>query len=284
MPRTPETHAPHAARTTGRRHAFRASRHGGVTVTEDGGFIVGPRPDTPAHSADPDITGIGRLPPLRAPEDPALGTRLPLGVPVSRAPFSGLTRRYCVYTPEQLQARLEYWQACLRLQDWDIEVRLVRGATIGQGTSGELHTFRLKKRALIKILREDDYEAALEGAVFDQPHDMEYTLVHELVHLALDACTVQFDPGTIQETAEEHAVHALASALVALDRCKSTYREPFTPPNSADGFKWLQVYTIGTHDRVEYRLHADMFKCLSCGLMAVRREDLEHAECDKDQE
>lgn len=124
----------------------------------------------------------------------------------------------CIYTIEQLRERLAHWQRVLRLQDWHIEVMLVPMASMGGDFAGEVTTFPMKKRAFIKVLTAADYEASMERGRQTMPHDMEYTLIHELMHVVIYLCSVKYDPGSREEMLEEQAVHALAMGYLQLSR------------------------------------------------------------------
>ncbi len=113
-----------------------------------------------------------------------------------------------VLTEKQLHQCLAKWQKILRLQDWDIRLHLARHSEMHNGqASGEISVFDLKKIATIHILHMEDFN--LIGAAETQ--DMEYTLVHELMHIYLH-------PMKCRQVDEEQAVHRLATALVALSR------------------------------------------------------------------
>lgn len=124
----------------------------------------------------------------------------------------------CIYTLEQLQARLAYWQRVLRLQDWDVTVDIVPLAQMGGHHYGEITMYALLKRAVIRILSAVDYEAAAGAAAFARPLDMEYTLIHELMHLSIFLCSKKYDVNSNEELFEEQAVHALALAFLSLSR------------------------------------------------------------------
>jgi hypothetical protein len=118
-------------------------------------------------------------------------------------------------TAEQLRERCLYWQQVLRLQDWRIDVRVVRMKEMegddGEERGGCILRWSQDRQATLKILDSIDYppDCHLE-------EDQERTLVHELLHLY----TQPFDlPDTgPKQLAEEQMINALAGALVQLER------------------------------------------------------------------
>lgn len=94
------------------------------------------------------------------------------------------------------------WQERLRLQDWRIEVKVVGHDDVSEHSLGCVMTVNDRKKALIKILRDEDC------AECDKGH-AERTLVHELIHL-------HFEPFWTDEkkTELELAINMLAGAFV----------------------------------------------------------------------
>jgi hypothetical protein len=77
-------------------------------------------------------------------------------------------------------------------------------------TLGNIHWDADVKRASIKILSPEDYKLAFPDAL----KDMEFTVVHELVHLQLSS----LPRNDASRSAEEKAVNTLTEALLNLDR------------------------------------------------------------------
>lgn len=113
------------------------------------------------------------------------------------------------YTQAELETLLKYWQEILRLQDWDIKVRLARHYEMSSTDQGDCSFLESKKTAVIQVLDSADY-----NPTHAWPQDQEQTLVHELIHLHL--CYTATD-GRLR-IAEEQAVHVLSHALVGLKR------------------------------------------------------------------
>lgn len=116
-------------------------------------------------------------------------------------------------TLDQLRERLAYWQRVLRLQDWDIEVRVVPQHHIDPDSpkaTGRNKFHPVYRTSLILVADPatcvSDHEAA-----FARSYDPEQTLLHELVHLLM--------PHVKESTDEaEYSVEAIANALLRLER------------------------------------------------------------------
>ncbi|MDD9147833.1 hypothetical protein OYT88_04620 [Sporolactobacillus sp. CQH2019] len=117
-----------------------------------------------------------------------------------------------ILTDKQLQERLKYWQERLRLRDWDIEAEIVPLSAMDDQTHGGENTYLLQSKASrISILNHGDYQNM--NCII--PHDMEETLVHELLHL-------HFAPFDSEKNYMpiEQAIESLAKAFVETDRQK----------------------------------------------------------------
>ncbi|MGE0451785.1 MAG: hypothetical protein AB7Q29_19585 [Vicinamibacterales bacterium] len=123
------------------------------------------------------------------------------------------------YTVEQAQARCRYWQQVLRLQDWNVTVRLGRFHEMKSATAvAQVWTSCTLRDAVITLLDPDDFRPDHDAAM----RDMDDSLVHELLHLHMKDLGVMKadgdDPPTPPEIAEERAIAALAAAFVRLNR------------------------------------------------------------------
>lgn len=118
-----------------------------------------------------------------------------------------------IYDLPQLQARMMYWRELLRLHAWDIEVRFVEEG------SPELERYKENRitaqneydwqafESLISFLPEEHYAAYGE-------YDMEFVLVHEMLHLIIEVSNNKGTPGC------EQAINQLTRALLLLDETK----------------------------------------------------------------
>lgn len=110
---------------------------------------------------------------------------------------------------EQLAVRCRYWQGLLGLAHWSIDVRIVRGADIGDNM-GQTDYSTVSEAAVVRLKDSVDYHGFF-------PCDHEETLVHELLHLVLDKTATDGD-------AYEQVLDRVARVLVSLDRQKDRGR------------------------------------------------------------
>jgi hypothetical protein len=106
--------------------------------------------------------------------------------------------------------RLWVWQKRLNLQDWKIAIVMSRTGDLKPKTLGNIHWDADKKSAVIRVLDPTDYRLPLH----DMLQDMEFTVVHELIHLELSS----LPRSEASRRDEEHAVNQIADALLKLDR------------------------------------------------------------------
>ena len=106
--------------------------------------------------------------------------------------------------------RLAVWRKYLKLEDWRISVVMTRRSDLKPKTRGHIRWDKGKKSAVICVLDASDYQLPLPE-MFD---DMEFTIVHELVHLEL----ASLPRSEASRSSEEHAVNRLTEALLMLDR------------------------------------------------------------------
>lgn len=113
-------------------------------------------------------------------------------------------------TLEELQIFCQEWQAILRLQDWDIDIRFVDREEIEDGRRGaDIEWFAEKQCAKIRVL--DPTQQRKDPFV---PYNPELSVIHELLHLHLAPFAP--DQGTPLQAAEEVAVHRISEALLKL--------------------------------------------------------------------
>ena len=113
-------------------------------------------------------------------------------------------------TQTDLEKLLAKWQRILRLQDWNIQVRFVRGYEIDD-KQAQMHHNSNHKIGVVKLRAPQDWPPG------DWLEDSESDLVHELLHLHMSP----FDE-TKSDTQEavclEQAINSIAEALVKLER------------------------------------------------------------------
>jgi hypothetical protein len=109
-----------------------------------------------------------------------------------------------------LNERLALWQQRLNLQDWKISIIMSHPSDLKPKTLGNIHWDSDKKAAVIRVLDASDYRMPYK----DMVDDMEFTVVHELIHLELSS----LPRSEASRRDEEHAVNQIADALLKLDR------------------------------------------------------------------
>lgn len=108
------------------------------------------------------------------------------------------------------------WQQRLNLQEWTITVVIARASELKPKTLGNIHWDLPKKTAVIRVLDPADYHLPYQ----DMLQDMEFTVVHELIHLELAPVLSDLQRSEANRREEEHSVNHVADALLKLDRSK----------------------------------------------------------------
>jgi len=110
--------------------------------------------------------------------------------------------------------RLFVWQKRLKLEDWHITVQTARATELRPQTVGNIHWAVDKKTAVIRVLDPVDYR--LQGQAMLE--DIEFTVVHELIHLELVPLLSDVQRNEANRREEEYTVNHMAEALLQLDR------------------------------------------------------------------
>lgn len=132
---------------------------------------------------------------------------LPLPSNRSNAPRA---EEHEVLAQKFVKDKLKLWQSRLNLEKWDIRVELVRAASLKPKTLGNIHWDSDTMQATVNVLSSYDYKLPLQEML----DDMEFTVVHELVHLQLSS----LPRSEASRSAEEHAVNEVTQALLKLAR------------------------------------------------------------------
>ena len=107
-----------------------------------------------------------------------------------------------------VKERLQVWQKRLNLEKWKIDVRLVRHASLKPQTLGNIHWDYATMLATIDVQSSYDYKLSFPEML----DDMEFTVVHELIHLELSS----LPRSEASRSAEEHAVNEITQAFLNL--------------------------------------------------------------------
>ena len=121
-------------------------------------------------------------------------------------------------TPEAREAvaqqfvsqRLSLWKERLNLKDWNLSAELVRSNSLEPRTLGNVHWDVDRKEATIGVLSSYEYQLPWQEML----KDMEFTIVHELIHLHLASLPRSEATSRI----EEHVVNQIAHALLNLSK------------------------------------------------------------------
>jgi hypothetical protein len=161
---------------------------------------------------------LGRLPAYLS---GALGLLVAMaaGVVPSRAqspltPSATLAHERTLLAESFASAKLGVWQKRLNLQGWDISVVVSRADGLRPKTAGNIHWDPKKKAAVIRVLDPADYRLPLTAVL----RDIEFTVVHELVHLEMAPVLGELQRTDANRLEEEHAVNHMTEALLKLDR------------------------------------------------------------------
>jgi len=113
-----------------------------------------------------------------------------------------------------VREKLPVWQSRLKLEDWKIAILCVHSSGLRPHTMGNNHWDADKKSAVIRVLDASDYHMPFHATL----NDMEFTIVHELIHLEM----VSLPRSEASRSDEEHAINNLADALLQFDRRDDT--------------------------------------------------------------
>jgi hypothetical protein len=109
-----------------------------------------------------------------------------------------------------IHQKLPFWQQRLQLKDWKIAVLTAHPTDLRQRTLGNVHWDMDKKTAVIRVMDAADYQTPFR----DTLDDMEFTIVHEMIHLEL----ASLPRSEASRSDEEYAINHLADALLQFDR------------------------------------------------------------------
>jgi len=120
-----------------------------------------------------------------------------------------------VLADHYIREKLSLWQKRLKLDDWTISLVLSHPGDLRRGTLGNIRWDLDKKTARIRVLDASEYHRPYLATV----DDMEFTVVHELIHLELSSMTRHEESRSAESrSAEEDAVNRMADSLLQLDR------------------------------------------------------------------
>lgn len=135
-----------------------------------------------------------------------------LGIAVSWAASVPTTDKAKVpaVTQAQVDEWTKSWQKRLDLEEWTVTTLIVRVSDLKPDTLGNLKWNSSNRTAVVKVLNPLDYD--LPSA--EIPTDIEYTIVHELIHLQLSV--LPHDGSS--KVVEEKVVNRISEALFQLEK------------------------------------------------------------------
>jgi hypothetical protein len=125
------------------------------------------------------------------PQESDFGRRAPLGESFARG-------------------RLAVWQNRLNLKDWKISLVMSHPIDLREKTFGNVRWDADKKTAVIRVLDASEYQLPFRATL----NDMEFTIVHELIHLEF----ASLPRNEASRGDEEFSINHIATALLQRDR------------------------------------------------------------------
>jgi hypothetical protein len=119
-------------------------------------------------------------------------------------------------TDEMVNNWIRIWQKRLALEEWKIDVKIVRIWELPQNAVANIHWSIPGKRATVKVLNSVD-STLKKSEIVD---DTELSVVHELIHLSM--AKLPLDPNHTEQ--EEETVKKISTALLALERTEKLER------------------------------------------------------------
>ena len=113
------------------------------------------------------------------------------------------------YATRYLNDRLSHWKKELQLDEWTVSVTMIRRDDLRPKILGKIRWDKRRKTAAIEVMDPAYYKLSFRPMLAD----MEFTIVHELVHLELAG----LPRSEASRSQEEHAVNRIAESLLRLD-------------------------------------------------------------------
>jgi hypothetical protein len=109
-----------------------------------------------------------------------------------------------------IRGKLPLWQHRLHLQDWNVTVLSVHRTDLREHTLGNIHWDKEKRTGVIRVLNASEYGMPFQATL----NDIEFTIVHELIHLEM----ASLPRSEASRSDEEHAINRLAAALIQFEQ------------------------------------------------------------------
>jgi hypothetical protein len=124
------------------------------------------------------------------------------------------TQEFVIQTEEELAILGRWWQEKLKLQQWEIVFQLVpkkHTSFVDIDCQARVFWKRAGLQAQVMLMRHEDWASE------EFPHDMEKSLVHELLHLVFAPFAAEGED-TEMDIAQEQAIQIISRALIDLKR------------------------------------------------------------------
>lgn len=141
---------------------------------------------------------------------PVSGASTATGEPQAKQPSCAIECDKAEIVGRFLKEKLATWQRRLKLEDWKISVTMSRRTDLKPRTLGGIRWDKRKKSAVMAVLDPSEYRLSFEEMLAD----IEFTIVHELVHLEL----ASLPRSEASRSSEERAVNQITEALLGLAR------------------------------------------------------------------
>ena len=129
----------------------------------------------------------------------------------SISPVAGADPQQCArMAGRYVNERLGVWQERLKLAGWNISIIMAHSSELKPDTLGNIRWDAESKSAVIRVLDASEYQIPCREML----NDMEFTVVHELIHLELSS----LPRSEASRGDEEFAVNQISEALLRLDR------------------------------------------------------------------
>lgn len=129
-----------------------------------------------------------------------------------------------------LEAQVTVWQKRLRLQDWNVEVKLCRWNDMPQEAVAAIEYFEERKDARMHLLAPCDIPLVANRFLGDEASNYDISIVHELLHLHLIPLS-DYENQT-KRVAEEQVINALSRMIVG---AYASTAKALVPPTTPTG-------------------------------------------------
>lgn len=120
---------------------------------------------------------------------------------------------------DTLNAVVRHWLPILGLADWEVQARFVPEIDMQETAWGQIHIYKPKRCARIKIMRPEDRairDKADDGDRYFPHTRIEQDVVHEILHIWWHVCGHAATDANEDTLKVEQAIHALSTGFTRL--------------------------------------------------------------------